>query len=192
MIGKLGGNIIHKDISFIILDVNGVGYKINVLPHTIHDQENTAQKQDFWIQTIVRQDSIDLYGFKDKEELDYFNLLLSVSGIGPKKALIILSVASPDVLRKAIISENSKYLTNVSGVGQKNAEKIVLELKGKITGKNENQENSGLSDDSDVIEAIKSLGYTSAQAREALKKVPDKVLDIGERIKETLKVIGKR
>jgi Holliday junction DNA helicase RuvA len=136
----------------------------------------------------VREDILDLYGFLDKKDLEFFEMLISISGIGPKGALNILSVASIETLKKAITNEESSILTKVSGIGQKTAEKIILELKSKVSGEYMD-EKGGAS--GETIDALVSLGYRLQEAREALKKVPDDVKEVGAKIKYALKLLSK-
>jgi Holliday junction DNA helicase RuvA len=179
MIGYLRGKTIRQDIKSILLDVNGVGYKV----FTNGAGLDSKNEIELFTYLAVRENALDLYGFATKDELEFFELLLTVSGIGPKSAMAILSVASIATLKTAISTEDSGHLTKVSGIGKKNAEKIVLELKDKIgtyvfDGKIE-------SHDSDAIEALKALGYSEKESREALKKAEGKNTE--EKIKSALK-----
>lgn len=188
MIAVLTGNILQKDLKYIVIDVSGVGYKVFCLLAT-SEKAIIGEKMTFFTHLSVRENALDLYGFTLKEELDFFELLVSfVSGVGPKSALGILNVASPATLRKAITTNDSGYLTKVSGIGKKTAEKIVLELKDKIIG-NETENGVSALDESDVIEALKALGYSEKQIRETLKKIKD-VSDAGEKIKKALKILS--
>ncbi len=194
MISKLRGKILYSGDKYIILDVSGVGYKINLtdtdlaeLAHT----SNTEQEVSFWTHLSVKEDALDLYGFINKKELDFFGLLISISGIGPKKALGILSVAPVETLKKALRSRDTSYLTQVSGIGRKNAEKIVLELKDKFEALEGGEDLISLREESDAVEAIRSLGYSAAEARDALKKIDPSVTKLGDRIKAALKHLGK-
>ncbi len=184
MIGYLRGRIIDQDLKSVILDVSGVGYKI--FTNTAILDSKKAQDFEFWTYLAVRENAMDLYGFTTKEELSFFELLITVSGIGPKSASSILSIASVGNIRNAIISGDTSHLTKVSGIGKKNAEKIVLELKDKLTGFEGGAEMSG---DVDVIEALKALGYGEREAREALKKVSG-TTDTSEKIKKALKLLS--
>ena len=167
MIGHLKGLVIHQDLKSVILDVSGVGYKIYTNTTSL---ESSKQKTiEFWTYLAVRENALDLYGFKTKDELDFFELLISVSGIGPKGAMSILTVASLSNLRQAISTGDTSHLTKVSGIGKKNAEKIVIELKDKLVGLSGDIGHS-LSGDVDALEALKSLGYGEREARDALKK----------------------
>jgi Holliday junction DNA helicase RuvA len=195
MISKLRGKIWHIDDKCIILDVSGVGYKISLtdtdLAELMNDTKNPSEVT-LWTHLSVKEDALDLYGFINKKELDFFGLLISISGIGPKKALGILSVAPVETLKKALRTRDTSYLTQVSGIGKKNAEKIVLELKDKFSTIEGGDDSASLREDSDAMEAIKSLGYSPSEAREALQKVDPSVIKIGDRVKEALKLLGKK
>lgn len=183
MIGYLKGVIIYQDLKSVILDVSGVGYKIYTNTAVL---ENTKEIE-FWTYLAVRENALDLYGFKTKEELRFFELLLTVSGIGPKSALGILNIASLQNLRSAIATGDTAHLTKVSGIGKKNAEKIVIELRDKL--EHMVSDSSSLSDDIDALEALKSLGYGEREAREALKKVGGEKTT-GEKIKKAMKLLS--
>lgn len=191
MIAHLEGKIIHKNEKFLIIDVGGVGYKVFTTLENINSA-NLLQNGEFWTYTAVRENAIDIYGFKDLEEMSFFELLLDVSGIGPKSALSIISVASIDTLKKAIATGDTGYLNKVSGIGRKTAEKIVLELKDKLHAhiKDSDGGTSGLRGESDVLEALKTLGYTQTEARDALKQVGGNIEGTNARIKEALKILG--
>ncbi len=190
MIAQLEGFVIHKNLRFIILDVNGVGYKITIGADAFEkiNRIGTKDKIRFWTHLAVREDALDLYGFVEEEELRFFEMLIGISGIGPKTAIGILSSATLGTLRSAIASGDSSHLTKVGGIGKKNAEKIVLELKDKI-GATEEEKASLLQGESDVMEALISLGYSQKDARDALKKAP-KEGATGEKIKHALKVLA--
>ena len=188
MIGLLEGEVRKVSGGFAIISVGGVGYKVAATRETLATL-STGSKMLFWTHLAVREDALDLYGFSSEEELHFFELLLTVSGIGPKIALAVLDIAAVETLRSAIASENAGYLTNVSGIGKKTAEKIVLELKDKV-GKD-----SGavpLTGDSEALEAMRALGYSAQEAREALRKVPNEVEGSSERLREALRILGKR
>lgn len=185
MIGFLKGTVINQDLKSVILDVSGVGYKIYT--NTAILEKNLEEVVSFWTYLAVRENSLDLYGFQTKEELDFFELLITVSGIGPKSALGILSLASIQNLKHAISTGDTSHLVKVSGIGKKNAEKIVLELKDKI--ENLEEMSGPLSYDMDALEALKALGYNERDSREALKKVSD-IKDTGEKVKKALKLLS--
>lgn len=183
MIGYLKGRVIDQDLKSVILDVSGVGYKIYTNTALLDSKKDALE---FWTYLAVRENALDLYGFTSKEELGFFELLITVSGIGPKSAMGILTVASVSNLRNAIVSGDTSHLIKVSGVGKKNAEKIVVELKDKLTSFEGGVSTSA---DVDVIEALKALGYGEREAREALKKVADSK-DTSDKIKKALKLLS--
>jgi Holliday junction DNA helicase RuvA len=190
MIGKLSGKTVFKDEKGLILDVSGVGYKIYVMEDTLNEVK-TGEELTLWTHLSVKEDALDLYGFNDRETLEFFTLLITIPGIGPKSALGILSIAPYQTLEKAITSGNTSYLTKVSGIGRKSADKIVLELKDKLSRKSSDEDMQELQEDADALLALKSLGYRTNEAREALKKVPENISGTSERIKAALKVLSK-
>ena len=192
MIAKIEGQISYVGNRFLIVDVSGVGYKLFVTNEAI-SLSKVEESIKLWVHTAVRENSIDLYGFLDIEELSIFELLLDVSGIGPKSALSTLSVAPVSTLRKAIASGDTTYLNKVSGIGRKTAEKIIIELKDKL------KEYEGaiatsqvMQEERDILEALRTLGYSQDEAREAIKKIPSNMTEMNNRLKEALKIIGRR
>src|SRR3989338_802352 len=131
MISFLEGNVKAARGTYLLVMVGGVGYKVAVLKETLA-RTKTGADISLWTYLAVREDALDLYGFLHEEELRFFELLLTVSGIGPKSALAVLDIASVETLRSAISAGNAGYLTTVSGIGKKTAEKIMLELKDKV------------------------------------------------------------
>lgn len=188
MIGSIRGKIVLKTEKFLIVETGGVGYKIGVTADTISKAGKTDSEVFLWIHTIVREDAFDLYGFLNREELEFFEMLINVSGIGPKGALSILGIASIETLRKAISTGDTAYLTKISGIGRKTAEKIVIELREKI---GEEKSGTSLQGELDAMEALKSLGYSQNEARDALKKVKTDT-DTNTKIREALKILGGR
>lgn len=190
MIGHIEGKIIYIDEKYIVVSAHGVGYKLFVSPENINGT-NIGDQASFFTYMAVRENSLDLYGFKDIEEKDFFELLLDVSGIGPKSALSILSIASIDTLKQAIATGDTGYLNKVSGIGRKTAEKIVIELRDKMKAhKKDGDMPSSLRGESDVIEALKTLGYSQNEARDVMKQIPASIEGTNARIKEALKILG--
>ena len=191
MIASLTGTITHKGDRFLVVEVAGIGYKVY---STLEILKEHAVSTDIsvWIHQVVREDTNDLYGFTDRAELDLFELMIGVSGVGPRSALAIVSLAPPDTLKKAIASGNIEYLTKVSGIGRKIGEKIILELRDKIGLLPELGDGSGMAEEADAVEALKAIGYKEREAREILRKVPSTVTDTGEKIKEALKILGQK
>ncbi len=182
MIGSLRGKTILKTDKFLVLEVGGVGYKVNVSPDTL---SKVGQEAFLFTHTHVREDSLDLYGFLEQQELNFFEMLLNVSGIGPRSAIAILGIASIETLRRAIGTGDVSYLTKISGIGKKTAEKIVIELRDKM---GEEKEGTSLQGELDALEALKSLGYSQNEARDALKKTSSGTTN--QKIKEALQILG--
>lgn len=192
MIAHLSGNLFYASERFIVLDVGGVGYKIRVTLDTLRAiREKTGEKASLWIHTVVREDALDLYGFQNEKELEFFELLISVSGIGPRSGLGILNIASVANLKEAIIGGNATALTKVSGIGAKSAQKIILELRDKIGGIGSEISAGALHEDHDVIAGLVALGYAERDARESLKNIPADIKGPSARIKQALKQLGK-
>lgn len=174
---------------FLVIDAGGVGYKVFVLPETLRGVKKSDSALQFWTHLHVRENTLDLYGFMEYPELEFFETLIQISGIGPKSALGILAVAPLDTLKKAISSGEISYLTKVSGIGKKIAERVVIELRDKV-GLLGEADKTMFKEEQDVLAAIQSLGYSGHEAKEALKKVPENVKGISARVKETLKILG--
>jgi Holliday junction DNA helicase RuvA len=189
MISLLRGKILEMTGKYAVLDVNNVGYKIYVTADTLHSLK-VGSESTLWTYLAVREDALDLYGFLSKKDKDFFELLITVSSIGPKSALNILSLAAPDTLASAIRTGSTAHLVKVSGIGRKTAEKIVLELKDKLGGIESEDMTPGMSVNADVIEALKALGYDADEAREALKKLDPKIEETGAKVKAALKMLS--
>ena len=191
MISKVTGTVSGINEKYAVIDVGGLGYKVFMMPDTLAKLRE-GDHASLFTYLAVRENALDLYGFTTSDELSFFELLLDVSGIGPKSALGILSVASTEALTQAIGTGDTSYLTKVGGIGRKTAEKIVLELRDKLKGNVNHKETSGaLRTESDIMEALKSLGYSQNEARDALKEVPADIVGTNARIKEALKILGK-
>ena len=189
MISQLSGKITFRGTGFIVLTTGGIGYKVYVSTETFAElkKKETAL---LWTHLAVRENALDLYGFLSEEELSFFEMLVSIPGVGPKSALAILSLADVTTLTSAVIHGDSSYLTRVSGIGKKSAEKIVLELKDKLGTVPYEGDDEDLKGAADALEALTALGYSAKEAREALRKVPEGVKDTGMRLKESLKILG--
>lgn len=190
MIGHIKGIATAVRAGFAILSAQGVGYKVfmtrEMLATIKPEKEVTV-----WTHLAVRENSLDLYGFASEEELRLFELLLTVSGIGPKSGLAVLDIATVETLRSAIAGGNASYLTKVSGIGKKTAEKIVLELQDKVGAIAEGSA-AALHGDGEALEAMRALGYSQAEARDALRKVPPEIERSSERLREALRILGRK
>ena len=187
MISYISGVVIEKETRFAIIDVGGLGYRVFVTEDTLRRLKIGATAK-LKTHHAVREDTEELFGFLETDDLKLFELLLSVPGIGPKTSLNILNVATPETLRRSITSGETAYLTKISGIGRKTAEKIILELREKL-GKSE--EDDGLKEEVDALEALKSLGYSHTEAREALKNIPKDAVNTSDRVKQALKILGR-
>ncbi|MDE1874636.1 MAG: Holliday junction branch migration protein RuvA [Patescibacteria group bacterium] len=195
MITYLRGKVIDKEERAVAVEVGGdgggIGYKIFVAA-AVADSAKEGAEIALWTHLAVREDAQTLFGFPTKDELSFFELLISVSGIGPKTALGILNVSTVANLRKAISTGETSHLTKVSGIGKKIADKIVLELKGKLGAESDARDQGiSLRDEVDALEALKALGYGHKEAREALKEIDVSITNAGDRVKRALKVLGK-
>lgn len=193
MISHLKGTLMFSSDRFIVVDVGGVGYKVRVAQDTLRALRDVADKQvSLWTHLVVREDVLDLYGFQNEPELEFFEMLISVSGIGPKSALGVLSVAPVSHLKEAISNGDASALTKVSGIGSKSAQKIILELRDKLGGYGDEVPSGALRDEHDAIEGLVALGYREQGAREALKGVPVDVKGTSARIKHALKNLNNK
>ncbi|MAS34177.1 MAG: Holliday junction branch migration protein RuvA [Anaerolineaceae bacterium] len=187
MIASLQGRIASTHSDHLIIVVNGVGYKVFVPEPASFDEASNA---DSFLHTllIVREDAMTLYGFHTVDEREVFETLLKVNGVGPRLALAILSSITIDNLRNAVISERAEILTRVPGVGKKTAQKIVFELKDKLTIGLGDAPMVALNDaNSEVMDALVSLGYSIVEAQTAIQSLPKNAPDdVEERIRLAL------
>lgn len=191
MISHISGKCIDKNEKNIILDVSGVGYMIFSTLDTINSIEKN-ETASLWTYLSVRENALELFGFKTKEELNFFELLISISGIGPKGAIGVMNMSNVDTLKEAIATQDITYLTKISGIGKKTAEKMILELKDKLGKEGLDNTNRYLGKDTDVLLALQSLGYGEREIREALKNLSNENTDTSEKIKEMLKILGNK
>src|SRR3989344_4356753 len=188
MFGHLEGKILDIKPTKAILAVGGIGFVVHSTLNCLQKLKS-GENARFWTHTAVRENSIDLYGFDNEEELRVFELRLTVSGVGPKSALAILGVAGVKTIEDAVEKGDTSMLTKVSGIGKKTAERIVIELNGKLIARNENR--VGVNEDMDVYDALHSLGYREKEIRDAIRSLPSDIMGANERIKYALKSLGK-
>lgn len=190
MISYLKGTISFIGQNYIEVLVNGLGYKVFVT-ESLLTSVNVGKVIEIFTHQHVREDALDLFGFDNREQMELFEKLIGVSGIGPKTALGVLSAATIEEIETAVINDDVTVLTKVSGIGAKTAERIVLELKSKYKGKVAPATKGGkANDDADVIDGLIGLGYSAEQARSALRQV-DKELGADEKLKLCLKLLSK-
>ena len=185
MYAYIKGNLAYTSRNFAVIDVNGVGYKIYISEYTLSKLPSPGGELTLYTYMNVREDALELFGFLTREELDTYELLISVSGVGPKVGLAILSTLTPEKFSYSVVSGNVKEITKTPGVGPKLAQRIILELKDKIKtesaigGTSEEipdiADNSALSE---AAEALTVLGYTPAEAKGAVAGLSGTVEEI--------------
>ncbi len=189
MIGYIEGTLIYKRENALVVSAQGVGYKLFATEKSIGNAV-IGQTYAYYTYLAVRETALDLYGFPNKEDLEYFELLLGVSGIGPKTALGVLNNASAQSIRQAVVSNEPAHLHSHSGISKKNAEKIVRELTGKIAALPDDDFSDTYTPDNDTIDALLALGYSNKQALETVKHIPEDITRTEERITYALKKLG--
>lgn len=195
MISRITGQIKEKNSDSVVVEVGGIGLNVFMLNKSL-EKIKSGKVCELFTHLVVRENLLDLYGFLTKNELATFEMLISVSGIGPKGAMGVLSQAGPEEIQSAIMLKDYSVLTRVSGIGKKTAERIVLELKGKIakieTGTSGTQGERYDNESIEALEALLALGYSREQARQALQEVPSEAVDAGEKVKQALRLLAKR
>ena len=198
MFYSLTGNIIMVDASSVAIECGGVGFKCNASLNTLKKIGTLGSKTTVFTHLAVREDALELFAFADTQELDCFRLLISISGVGPKAALAVLSEMTPDKLALAVSAGDTKSVTKAQGIGPKIAQRIVLELKGKLTavssGDDDNFDASAAIEASDntaeAVSALQFLGYSRYEAAKAVAAF-DKNLSVEDLIKKALAVLSK-
>ena len=190
MIAKLTGKVAHLDLKHLVIDVHGVGYKVFATTETLEKAGGIGEELSLWIHHVIREDTSDLFGFPTRESIGLFELLIGISGVGPKTALGILNVTTLDTIREAVETGDISYLTKISGIGKKMAEKMIIELRDKLGTPDETYISGSLKDGALAIEALKSLGYSERESRDAVKKLGKEITSTQDIVKAALKVLG--
>ena len=187
MIATVSGKIAHVEPGSLIIEIGGIGLQVFV-PNPISDQARPGESVYLFTHLVVRQDLLALYGFDSAEGREFFTLLLTVNGIGPKLALSILSTLNPDAIRRAVFSEQADIFSRVPGVGKKTAQKILLSLQDRITSVEGLAPIAAFGDvDSEVLNALTGLGYSVVEAQAALQSIPrDTPQDVETRLRLAL------
>jgi Holliday junction DNA helicase RuvA len=187
MIASISGKVASIETNSLVVDLGGVGFQVFV-PAPLKDMLHTGESVYLFTTLIVRQDALSLYGFETRESREYFNLLLTVNGIGPRLARAVLSSLNPDAIRRAIIHEQAEVFSRVPGVGKKTAQKIMFTLQDKIKAIEGLEPISRISEaDTEILEALTSLGYSVVEAQAALQAIPrDAPQDVEERLRLAL------
>lgn len=193
MFAFIRGRVMAKSPAFTIIETGNIGYQV-FLGESFLAELAVGGEIEAYLHHQVREDSSDLYGFRTADDLELFELLLTVSGVGPKSALGILNLAAAADIKEAIVRGDAGLLTKVSGVGKKTAERLVLELKGKVVriGGVAAGALAPMSSGSDELDALVSLGYSLADARAVLAQVEPGVTDSAARLKAALRLLARR
>lgn len=187
MIGYLNGILLFRHDPFLTIDVHGVGYRVYASSSVLtscHVGQNIA----VYVHTHVREDALELYGFLDEGSLELFELLISVSGIGPKTAIGIFGQGKKEEILQAIRKADVDFFTGVPRLGRKNAQKLIIELKGKLGSVEEVDLGEG---DNEVMQVLIGFGFSTEEARRALRDIGDKSITTAEKVKLALKHLGK-
>ena len=189
MISRLRGIVLEKNPPSVVVDVHGVGYEAQVSMQTFYTLPAIGEEVQLYTQLVVREDAHLLFGFSSKEERETFQALVKVSGIGAKIALGILSALTSDELASAVANEDIKGLTAAPGIGKKTAERMVLELRGKLVSSTQPDGAIAIAEKSqhdDIIHTLIALGYNDKEARQACKNLPEGT-DVSEGVRLALK-----
>lgn len=190
MIGRLRGTLVSLRATAVVLDVGGVGYEIAVTPRTVADLPSIGEEVVLHTHLVVREDAMALHGFGGEAERDLFRVLLGASGIGPKVAMATLGALRPEEVRRAIAAEDVDALTTVPGIGRRGAQKMVLELKPKITTFDSDNV-VGTSTVAQVRDALEGLGYQTAEIREVMASIEPEA-PVAEQLRQALRSLGRR
>jgi len=190
MIGRLTGTLADKSPPDILLDVHGVGLEVQVPMSTFYNLPATGQVVSVLTHLVVREDALTLYGFLTAGEREAFRQLIKISGVGPRTALSLLSGLSTDDLAQAVLSQDASRLVKVPGIGKKTAERLLLELKGKLAPALGAGSAPPSAHGADIEQALVALGYSEREAQAARKQLPEGV-EVSEGIKLALKALAR-
>ena len=191
MIGRINGTLLDKTPPTICVDVGGVGYEIDVPMSTLYDLPNSGEPVQLFTHLAVREDAHTLYGFLSASERSTFRALIKVTGIGARTALAVLSGLSVDELSAAIVQQDAARLQQVPGIGKKTAERLLLELKGKLDSAPNLAASPSIGGRDDIVNALLALGYSSAQTQAAIKSLPTDI-DVSEGIRQALQTLSRK
>ena len=184
MIGYLEGEIKYATVGKVILFCNGIGFTVN-LPSNLAFLK--GQKTELYIHTHLREDNLSLFGFSTPEDLSLFETLITVSGVGPKIGLAMFASASAEMIKQAISSSNLTFFTSIPGVGKKTAQKIILDLKSKISKGDVNMDN--LEGSSELVDSLIGLGFQKAEISRIITQI-DSTQSISTQVKTALKLLN--
>jgi len=190
MIGRLTGVLAEKSPPQLLVDVNGVGYELNVPMSTFYNLPALGERVTLLTHFVVREDAQQLFGFLSADERATFRELVKISGVGPRTALAILSGLSVAELAQAVARQDSARLVKVPGIGKKTAERLLLELKGKLAPDLAAPASAATDAQADIVQALMALGYNDRDAAAALKALPADI-GVADGIKQALKSLSK-
>lgn len=191
MIGRLLGTLLEKHPPHILVDVHGVGYEVDVPMSTFYNLPAAGEQVALFTHFSVREDAQQLYGFGSAKEREVFRILIRITGVGPKLALALLSGMNVDELAQAVATQESGRLTKIPGIGKKTAERLLLELKGKLADALPVVASGHATVAQDALNALTALGYSDKEALPALKQLPDG-LSLEESIRQALKLLARK
>lgn len=194
MISTIEGKVEEIGDKYVIISTGGVGYTLTVVPKIlpILAKNKGNVKMHIYSRLNMRDGEFELYGFPKREELELFRTLTSVSGLGPKTAMGILSTVEPEHLKEAVVNEDPQALRKISGLGTKTAQRLVVELQGKVDwiASLSSSGTGALAEEAQAFEALVALGYSHSQAKDALKEVANEATDLQSRVRLALKHLG--
>lgn len=188
MIRRLKGTVLEAQDKGIVIEIGGVGLLV-AMPPRILKHIKTGEVVDLHTYLHVKEDALDLYGFPDIQTLKLFESLISINGVGPRSALAVLEVADVGQIEAAIAEGRADLLSRAPGVGRKTAERIVLELRGRIAATESAGVVKSMDTDTDLVETLVNLGYRKEQAAQAVAKIPKEVTGLEARLKHVLKLL---
>lgn len=192
MIGFLRGVVAFRDDPFLLIDVAGVGYRVVASQGVLSRLNGIGESVAVFTYTHVKEDALELYGFETSDDLKLFEMLLSVSGIGPKTALGIFTIGEARDIQDAIRGGNVDFFTTVPRLGRKNAQKIIIELKGKLGSIAElDLTDKDVLENKDVLSALRAFGFSSREAGEAIRAIRGQGQTTAERVRLALRYLGK-
>jgi Holliday junction DNA helicase RuvA len=190
MIAQIRGRVLDKTEAWAVIEMGGIGFKVFLAPRTMAGLPAAGHEVRLFTYLAVKEDALDLYGFLDDRERSFFEQLISVSGVGPRSALAILSVADVPRLAAAIREGRPDLLTQAAGIGRKTAERIVVELRNRVGDASSGATVATMESDTDALEALMNLGYRREDARDALARVGPDVAGVESRLKAALKLLA--
>ncbi|OGY59854.1 MAG: Holliday junction DNA helicase RuvA [Candidatus Colwellbacteria bacterium RIFCSPLOWO2_12_FULL_44_13] len=188
MFYTLEGVITETKNNWTVLEVGGIGYKVSITTHT-GKKLKKGEKTKLYTSLYVRENALELYGFLAERELSFFESLNSVNGIGPKSAITIMSAAPIEKIVAAIMEGENELLTKSFGIGRKTAQRIILELRGKLAIDGSKGEVQTMKSDDEVFDALISLGYTKTEAKRIIERIDPKLRSVDERLRDALRRI---